>query len=125
MIDMKNIQKKFRRKDVQAFILFCLLGIFWISLLFLLFFQLAHTKVYKLLFLFPMQLSLTMLYTDYKVASINKELSSRNGKESSLSNSSEQKTVIKNTKLLYIIVLGIIVLGFSWYLMHKYIMTIE
>jgi len=125
MIDMKNIQKNFRRKDVQAFILFCLLGIFWISLLFLLFFQLAHTKVYTLLLLFLMQLILTMSYTDYKVASINKELSSRNGKESSLSNSSEQKTVIKNTKLLYIIVLGIIVLGFSWYLMHKYIMTIE
>jgi hypothetical protein len=70
------------------------------------------------------QLILTVAYTEYRVAVVKNDLVKKLGKDFSNVNPEQQQSAkILYFNLAYLIVFGVIVLGFVWYITHKYILT--
>ena len=112
----KNVFYKFS-DEKSNLIIFALLGVFWFLCMFI--FNNDNNDYGSILII---QLLMTIAYVNYKVASVKRELMEAEGKADASQNSSN--TEKKNTdiyNLIGIIIMGVIVLGSVWFIVHKYL----
>jgi hypothetical protein len=118
MLDMEKLISRER----HLLIVFCLVGTAWACSLFLF----VRSDAF-LISILPLQLLLTTLYTDYKVDSVKRELLRELGEGSSVPDSSGPQTAMKNIsyKAIYLVIVGVVVIGIVWHIVHKLMISLE
>jgi len=71
------------------------------------------------------QVMITTTFTNYRVASLKKDLIEKFGNENSLQNTTEPQSEMIYLKIAYLIILGLIVLGATWHLVSKIWLLVE
>ncbi len=111
--------------DVKSnLISFCIFGVFGILYLFSLDAEntINGSDIALLLFF---QVMITTTYTNYRVASLKKDLIKEFGNENSLQNTTEPKIAVTYLNIAHLIILGLIVLGVTWHLVSKIWLLVE
>ncbi|KPL25099.1 MAG: hypothetical protein AMJ75_01975 [Phycisphaerae bacterium SM1_79] len=128
MLNMEKLRIMVRHE----LIVLCLVGTAWVFMLSLLLwttvrFRASLIVLFPLICMLPLQLSLTNLYTDYKVASVKNELLRELRKTGLGPISSEPQTAMKifSYKAIYLAIVGAVVIGIVWYIVHKLMVSLE
>ncbi len=121
MLNMKNLWSK----EQHGLIVVYIVGAVWFFSLFQVVWWGDGFQMW-IINIFILQLLLTTLYTDYKVASVKRELLRELGEGSSVPDSTEPKTAMKYLihKAIRLVIVGV-VLGIIWYMVHKLMISLE